>query len=110
MDPDEPNAAAFWRLMAHHDLLNSSEEVERKWGLVILGIALMTPTGSGEVNPETAHKRLHARWQGPLPRRRIAPLHGLLQRGSPQPNADLPAAHVADPAGPDVPHAGGGMA
>ena len=55
MDPDEPNAAAFWRLMAHHDLLNSSEEVEGKWGLVILGIALMTPTGSGEVNPETAH-------------------------------------------------------
>ena len=55
MDPDEPDAAAFWRLMAHHDLLNSGEEVERKWGLIIHGIALMTPTGSGGDNPQTAH-------------------------------------------------------
>ena len=55
MDPDEPDAAAFWRLMAYHDLLNSGEEVERKWGLIIHGIALMTPTNSGEGNRNTAH-------------------------------------------------------
>ncbi len=55
MDHDEPDAAAFWRLMAHHDLLNSNEEAERKWGLIIHGIALMTPSNSGESNPNTAH-------------------------------------------------------
>lgn len=55
MDPDKPDAAAFWRLMAHYDLLNSSEAVERKWGLIIQGLALMTPTNNGEGNPNSAH-------------------------------------------------------
>ena len=55
MDPDEPNAAAFWRLMAQYDLLNSSEAVERKWSLIIHGMALMTPTNGGEGNTNAAH-------------------------------------------------------
>ena len=75
MDPDEPDAAAFWRLMAHHDLLNSSEDVERKWGLIIHGIALMTPTNSGEGNPATAHS-------GSVPVGRALYLGGESQRGS----------------------------
>ena len=55
LDPDEPGAAAFWRLMGQHDLLSSGPVVERKWGLILHGIALMTPTGGGGDNPQTAH-------------------------------------------------------
>ncbi len=43
MNPDEPDEAAFWRLMAGEGLLGSPA-VEVKWGLVLHGIALMTPT------------------------------------------------------------------
>lgn len=55
MDPDEPDAAVFWRLLAQYDLLNSGEAVERKWALILHGIALMTPANSGGDNPQTAH-------------------------------------------------------
>ena len=55
MDPDEPDAAAFWRLMGHYNLLSNNEDVELNWGLIIHGIALMTPTNSGEGNRNTAH-------------------------------------------------------
>lgn len=55
MNPDEPDAAAFWRLMAQYNLLDSSEDVERKWGLIIHGITLTTPSNTGEDNPNTAH-------------------------------------------------------
>ena len=55
MDPDEPDAAIFWRLMAQHDLLDRGETVEGKWALILHGIALMTPTASGDDNPKTAH-------------------------------------------------------
>ena len=55
MDPDDPDAAVFWRLMAQYDLLNSNEIVEHKWALIMHGIALTTPTGSGEANGSTAH-------------------------------------------------------
>ena len=55
MDPDEPDAAVFWRLMAQYDLLDVGEAVERKWALIIHGIALMTPTSSGEGNRGSAH-------------------------------------------------------
>ena len=55
MDPDDPDAAVFWRLLGRHDLLNSSEAVERKWALILHGIALMTPTNSGGDSPQTAH-------------------------------------------------------
>ena len=75
MDPDEPDAAAFWRLMAQYDLLNSSEDVERKWGLILHGIALMTPANSGEGNPNTAHN-------GSMPVGRALYLGGESQRSA----------------------------
>ena len=55
MDPDDADAAVFWRLLGQHDLLNSGEAVERKWALILHGIALTTPTNSGGDNPQTAH-------------------------------------------------------
>ena len=54
MDPDNPDAAAFWRLMARHNLFRGPE-IEAKWALIIHGIALMTPTGTGDDNLRTAH-------------------------------------------------------
>lgn len=75
MDPDKPDAAAFWRLMGQLDLLNSSEEVERKWGLIIHGIALMTPTNNGQGNPNTAHN-------GSMPVGRALYLGGESQRSA----------------------------
>ena len=52
MDPDAPDAAVFWRLMASRDLLGNPA-VEAKWALILHGIALMTPTAGGE--NRTAH-------------------------------------------------------
>ena len=43
MDPDAPDAAAFWRLLAQHELLGNPV-VESKWALILHGIALMTNT------------------------------------------------------------------
>ncbi len=54
MDPDDPDAAVFWRLLAPHDLLGNPA-IETKWALILHGIALMTPTNSGSGNPQTAH-------------------------------------------------------
>ena len=54
MDSDDPDAAAFWRLMARQDLF-SGPVLEAKWALIIHGIALMTPTNKGEGDPRTAH-------------------------------------------------------
>ena len=54
MDPDSPDAAAFWRLMARQDLFRNTE-TEEKWALIIHGIALMTPTNSGEGGSRSAH-------------------------------------------------------
>ena len=55
MDPDEPDTAAFWRLMAGEDLLGIPA-VERKWGLILHGIALMTRTAGGDdVSSRSAH-------------------------------------------------------
>ena len=55
MDPDEPDTAAFWRLMAREDLLGIPE-VERKWGLILRGIALMTLTAGDDVASRSAHE------------------------------------------------------
>ena len=74
MDPDTPDAAVFWRLMAQHDLLGSSI-VERKWGLILHGIALMTPTNSGDGSIRTAH-------DGYMPVGRALFLGGNSQRSS----------------------------
>ena len=43
MDPDAPDAPAFWRLLAHHELAGNPA-VESKWALILHGIALMTDT------------------------------------------------------------------
>ena len=56
MDPDLPEAAAFWRLMSRENLLGNPE-VESKWGLILHGIALMTPNNSDEGNIRTAYDR-----------------------------------------------------
>ena len=55
MDPESPNAAAFWRLTARYDVLRG-EESERRWGLILHGIALMTKTG-GDTIGRSAHVR-----------------------------------------------------
>lgn len=55
MDPDEPDAAAFWRLMAEEELLGNPD-MERKWGLILHGMALMTRTAGGEdIASRSAH-------------------------------------------------------
>ena len=56
MDPDAPDAAAFWRLSASHDLLGSSA-IERKWALVLNGIALITRTAGGDASGRSAHDK-----------------------------------------------------
>ena len=55
MDPDAPDAAAVWRLLARYDLLGSPQ-IENKWALILHGIALMTPTASGDGAGRTAHE------------------------------------------------------
>ena len=54
MDPDEPDAAVFWRLLAQQDLLGDPA-AESRWALILHGIALMTPTSSGDGLAHTAH-------------------------------------------------------
>lgn len=56
MDPDAPEAAAYWRLMADRGLLGSAGW-ETKWALILHGIALMTRTAGGEVASRIAHDR-----------------------------------------------------
>lgn len=47
MNPDIPDAPAFWRLMAQRRLLGNPH-MEHKWGLIMHGIALMVPTAHDE--------------------------------------------------------------
>ena len=54
MDPDNPDATAFWRLLARHELLGN-EMLESKWALILHGIALMTRTGSPDTGNVAAH-------------------------------------------------------
>ena len=54
MDPDEPDTAAFWRLMAREDLLGDPA-VERKWGLILHGMALTTRTAGDDVSVRSCH-------------------------------------------------------
>lgn len=48
------DAAAFWRLAARYELLGAAA-VERKWALIIHGIALMTPTAAPDRVTSSAH-------------------------------------------------------
>lgn len=62
MNPDKPDAAVFWRLLAHQDLLEGREmsrDMERRWGLILHGIALMTPTANDDANTEAPRPSAH---------------------------------------------------
>lgn len=54
MNPDAPDVAAYWRLMAERDLLGNPAW-EAKWALILHGIALMTRAAGSEVAGRTAH-------------------------------------------------------
>ena len=54
MDPEAPDKAVFWRLMASQGLLGNPD-LERKWALILHGIALMTPRTAGEGGARSAH-------------------------------------------------------
>ncbi len=54
MDPDVPDAAVVWRLLARYELLGNPQ-VENKWALILHGIALMTPTASNDEVDRSAH-------------------------------------------------------
>ena len=56
MDPDAPDAAAYWRLMADRGLLDNPAW-EAKWALILHGIALMTRTAGSEAASRAAHDR-----------------------------------------------------
>ena len=56
MDPDKPDAAVFWRLMAQYDLLGSPA-IEHKWALVLHGLALVTRTAESDAMSRSAHDR-----------------------------------------------------
>lgn len=55
MDARVPGGTAYWRLMAQADLLGQGEIWERKWALIIQGIAIMTPTVGDEIELRSAH-------------------------------------------------------
>lgn len=56
LEPDAPDAAAYWRLMSDRGLLgNAAWEV--KWALILHGIALMTRTAGSEPAGRSAHDR-----------------------------------------------------
>ena len=55
MKPDAADEAVFWRLMAQQDLLEQGVDFERKWALILHGIALMTRTAGREASGRSAH-------------------------------------------------------
>ena len=60
MDPDAPDAAVFWRLMANEESLKrwlGHDEIEQKWALVLHGLALMTRTAGNDTMSRSAHDR-----------------------------------------------------
>ena len=69
-EPGRPGREpAFWRVMAHYDQLNRGPELELKWALILHGIALMTPTQSGD-GARSAHDGLTHSGQGSVRRQR----------------------------------------
>ena len=58
MDPDHDVLAVVWKLLADQELLDTANpEVERKWALILHGIALMTRTAGTDRNSRSAHDR-----------------------------------------------------
>ena len=55
MDPDAYDVPVFWKIMVQHEDRFRGRKVERKWGLILHGIALMTPTSRGDENTRYAH-------------------------------------------------------
>ena len=55
MDPDAYDVPVFWKIMVQHGDRFRGPKVERKWGLILHGIALMTPTSRGDGNTRYAH-------------------------------------------------------
>ena len=55
MDPDVPDTAAYWRLMAEQKLLGNPAW-EAKWALILHGIAVMTRTSGSKIASRTAHE------------------------------------------------------
>ena len=56
MEPESPDAAAFWRLTTRFDVLRGTES-ERRWGLILHGIALMTRIAGDDAMGRSAHVR-----------------------------------------------------
>ena len=54
MDPDSIDSPVLMGLLAQEDLFGSPE-VEKKWALILHGIALMTPKGGGDGEPRMAY-------------------------------------------------------
>ena len=54
LNPDSPTPAVFWRIMAENGLLGNLA-FERKWALILHGIALMTPRHGGDDASQSAH-------------------------------------------------------
>ncbi len=54
MNPDSTDSPVFVGLLADKELLGSPE-VERKWALILHGIALMTPKGGDDESVNSAH-------------------------------------------------------
>ena len=55
MDARVRGGTAYWRLMAQADLLGQGESWERKWALIIQGVAIMTSTVGDEIELRSAH-------------------------------------------------------
>ena len=54
MNPESPNAPAFWRLLHRHGL-GRTQENERRWGTILQAIAIMTPNANTKDNVQSAH-------------------------------------------------------
>ena len=48
MNPDDPTALVFWRLMAKYDLPDNAVAVPQ-WALIMNGMAIMTPTANADI-------------------------------------------------------------
>lgn len=48
MDPDDPSALVFWRLMAEYGLPDNAVSVSQ-WALIMNGMAIMTPTANADI-------------------------------------------------------------
>lgn len=57
MDPHKADAAALWRVLAHHNIPTDAGEHEYRWALIVHGIALMTQSQQRRGALRYAHDR-----------------------------------------------------